>query len=610
MNIAAPTPSVTETRALRGAELLLRALEAEGVEQIFGYPGGAIMPVYDALVDSPIRHILVRHEQAAALAANGYARHTGRVGVCLATSGPGATNLLTGIADAWLDSVPLVAITGQVPTAAMGTDAFQEVDIFGMSLPVVKHSYIVRDAAELPAIVREAFAIAAGGRPGPVLIDLPKDVANAEAPWRAPVRTPQPVPSWPTVRERDAIARARRLIAASRRPILYTGYGVGLSGAEDALRALVEATAIPVVSTLKGLGGVPTDHPDFLGMLGMHGTRAANLAVQECDLLICVGARFDDRVTGKLSEFAPQARVIHLDADAAEISKLRYAQVHLVGPLSKVLAQLAVRPDIEPWREHCHALRAASQPRYDAPGEWIYAPALLRRLSEAAPAGTVIACDVGQHQMWVAQHCIHRRINRHLTSGGLGTMGFGLPAAIGVKLARPDTEVVCVTGDGSIMMNIQELATLRRYGCAVKIVLLDNQALGMVRQWQELFFPERYSEVDLSDNPDFVALAAACGIAGRRIEHRDQVEPALAELIAADGPFLLHVAIDPHANVWPLVPPNTANHELIDPESAVRTPVRGEEPVTRPQAEAAARSPVRGEEPVSRPQAEDRRLEP
>ncbi|HBK54813.1 MAG TPA: acetolactate synthase large subunit [Xanthomonadales bacterium] len=563
-----PPPPGLHPRRQRGADLLLRALAAEGVELIFGYPGGAIMPVYDALVDSPIRHILVRHEQAAALAANGYARHTGRVGVCMATSGPGATNLVTGIADAYMDSVPMVAITGQVPTSVMGTDAFQEVDIFGMTLPVVKHSFIVRAAEDIPAIVRAAFAIAASGRPGPVLIDLPKDIAVAEV-------TPRPAPDersapvvWPTVRERDAIARARRLIAASQRPILYTGYGVGLSGAESALRSLVEATGIPVVSTLKGLGGVPTDHPAFLGMLGMHGTRAANLAVQDCDLLICVGARFDDRVTGKLVEFAPKAKVIHLDADAAEISKLRYAQVHLVGHLPEVLPLLAIRPDIAPWQNHCQALRTASQPRYDAPGEWIYAPALLRRMSELAGPDAVVACDVGQHQMWVAQHCIHHRISQHLTSGGLGTMGFGLPAAMGVKIARPATEVICVSGDGSIMMNVQELATLRRYGCAVKIVLLDNQALGMVRQWQELFFAERYSEVDLSDNPDFVALAAACGIPGRSIDRRDQVEPALHELLAAQGPCLLHVRIDPRANVWPLVPPNTANHELIEDRPA------------------------------------------
>jgi acetolactate synthase I/II/III large subunit len=558
---AQPATEITPT--LRGADILLRALEAEGVELIFGYPGGAIMPVYDALVDSKIRHILVRHEQAAALAANGFARHTGRVGVCLATSGPGATNLVTGIADAYLDSVPMVAITGQVPTHLMGTDAFQEVDIFGITLPIVKHSYVIRDAAKIAETVHEAFRIAREGRPGPVLIDLPKDIANAMVQWHA---APADTSDVPIPTDRAAVQRARTLIQSSRKPLLYTGYGVGLADAEAELRALAQSTGIPVVSTLKGLGGIPTDDPQFLGMLGMHGSTAANYAVQQCDLLICVGARFDDRATGKLAEFAPNAKVIHLDTDAAEVSKLRYANVHLVGDLRDLLPQLDCRPQIADWQAHCAAMRVEAQPRYDAPGDFVYAPALLHRLSEIAPAGTVIACDVGQHQMWVAQHCIHRAINRHLTSGGLGTMGFGLPAAIGVKLGSPDTHVVCVSGDGSIMMNVQEFATLRRYNVPVKIVLLDNSALGMVRQWQELFFTERYSEVDLSDNPDFAALARVFGIEAATVEHRDQVELALAAMFAATGPYLLHVKIDPKANVWPLVPPNTANDRMMTGE--------------------------------------------
>ena len=553
----APEPKAT----IRGADALLRALEAEGVEQIFGYPGGAIMPVYDALVDSSIRHILVRHEQGAALAANGYARHTGKVGVCMATSGPGATNLVTGIADAFLDSVPMVAITGQVATNLMGTDAFQEVDIFGITLPIVKHSFIVRDANEIPNIVHEAFRIAREGRPGPVLIDLPKDMANAQVQWRG---LPQPADEPAPMIDKAALQRARTLIANSRKPLFYTGYGIGIAGAEKELRQLVEATGIPLVCTLKGLGGIPTNHAQFLGMLGMHGSKAANLAVQSCDLLICIGARFDDRATGKLAEFAPHAKVIHLDTDAAEISKLRYAQVHMVGDLKAILPQLDVRPDIAGWQAECAERRAASMPRYDAPGEWIYAPALLRRLSEKLPENAVIACDVGQHQMWVAQHCIHRSISQHLTSGGLGTMGFGVPAAMGVAIGCPDTPVVCVSGDGSIMMNIQELATLRRYRVPVKIVLLDNSALGMVRQWQELFFAERYSEVDLSDNPDFAEVARSFGIQAMSIDRRDQIEDALDALIAADGPFLLHVKIDPKANVWPLVPPNTANDRMIE----------------------------------------------
>ena len=564
---AQPIPATAPQ--IRGADALLRALEAEGVGTVFGYPGGAIMPVYDALVDSKIRHILVRHEQGAALAANGYARASGEVGVCLATSGPGATNLVTGIADAYLDSVPMVAITGQVASHLMGTDAFQEVDILGITLPIVKHSFVIRDPRKIADTVHEAFRIAREGRPGPVLIDLPKDIAQASIDWQ-PAAT-EPAVAAPAI-DRAAVQRARTLIQSSKQPLLYTGYGVGVAKAESALRQLTEASGIPVVSTLKGLGGVPSEHPNFLGMLGMHGSKAANFAVQECDLLICVGARFDDRATGKLAEFAPRAKVIHLDTDAAEISKLRYAQVHLCGELNSLLPQLDCRPEISDWREQCASWRKDSQPRYDAPGQDVYAPALLRRLSELAPKDAVVACDVGQHQMWVAQHWLHQAIHQHLTSGGLGTMGFGVPAAMGVALGCPERTVICVSGDGSIMMNIQELATLRRYQVPVKIVLLDNSALGMVRQWQELFFAERYSEIDLSDNPDFAVLARAFGIEAFSIERRDQVESALQQLLATKGPCLLHVKIDSKANVWPLVPPNTPNHQMMDRSETAASP--------------------------------------
>ncbi len=550
-------------RPVTGADILLETLESCGVSVLFGYPGGAIMPVYDALLESRLRHILVRHEQAAALAANGYARHTGQLGVCLSTSGPGATNLITGIADAHLDSVPLLAITGQVSTSVMGTDAFQEVDTFGLTMPIVKHSVVLRNPADIASTVREACRIATSGRPGPVLLDLPKDVASATVTDSARSATTPSSATTPPVNH-AALARARRLLVESTRPVLYTGYGVGLDGAEQALRELVAHSGIPVVSTLKGLGGLPTDDPAFLGMIGMHGTRAANLAVQECDLLICVGARFDDRVTGRLADFAPHARVIHLDTDASEISKLRYAHVPVVGPLAPSLAALHVPRAHEAWRSHCARLRSGSQPRYDAPGDAVHAPSLLRHLSRIAPRNTVFTCDVGQHQMWVAQHVTHRSISQHLTSGGLGTMGFGLPAALGVKIARPDTPVVCVTGDGSIMMNIQELATLRRYGAAVKIVLIDNKALGMVRQWQQLFFAERYSEIDLSDNPDFVAVARAFGIEAARVDCRAEVDAQLRAMLASDGPFLLHVPIEMATNVWPLVPPNSPNHHQLE----------------------------------------------
>jgi acetolactate synthase-1/2/3 large subunit len=548
-----------DTQVRTGAQWLLQALEAEGCDVMFGYPGGAIMPVYDALVDSPIRHILVRHEQGAALAADGYARASGKVGVCLATSGPGATNLLTGIANAYLDSVPMVAITGQVQTLVMGTDAFQEVDIFGMSLPVVKHSYIVRRAEDVYATVREAFAIARSGRPGPVLIDLPKDVAIASAQAREP-RWLAPVFARG---EPEALMRARSLIGQAQRPLLYVGGGVNMAGAEWALRSLMRSTGLPAVYTLKGLGAVDPDAPFNLGMLGMHGNPAANHAVQECDLLVVAGARFDDRATGKLSTFAPGAKVLHLDIDPAEIGKLRLADVALTGKLGEQLPALAQPLRISAWQQRCRELKSRHGERYDAPGDGVFAPALLKQLSEAGGNRLIVASDVGQHQMWVAQHWRVSRTAAHLSSGGLGTMGFGLPAAIGAQLAKPDACVVCVSGDGSIMMNIQELATLKRYGIPVKILLLDNSCLGMVRQWQELFFAERYSEVDLSDNPDFAELARAFGIPAFTVERRDQVADAIERLLTEPGPLFCHVKIDPRANVWPLVPPGKSNSEMM-----------------------------------------------
>ncbi len=561
--VAPVTPPVTApTNRISGAKLLIQALEDQGVDVIFGYPGGAIMPVYDALVGSTLRHILSRHEQGSALAADGYARVSGKPGVCLATSGPGATNLVTGIANAFLDSVPMVAITGQVATPLMGTDAFQEVDIFGITLPIVKHSFIIREAEDIPRIVAEAFHIATSGRPGPVLIDLPKDIANTL------VATPRAVddaPCDPAAIDEAEIAAANALIASSERPILYVGGGIGIARAEMQLRALADRSGIPVVATLKGLGAVPTDHPNFLGMLGMHGLKAANYAVQDCDLLICCGARFDDRATGKLDSFAPHARVIHIDADPAEISKLRDADVGITGRLGDVLERLSPEaPTIPAWATRTQADKVEHAWPYDAPGTGIYAPALLKAVSEAAGDAFVATCDVGQHQMWVAQHCRFSRPQAHLTSGGLGTMGYGVPAGIGAKLAEPDACVVTVTGDGSIMMNIQELATLKRYGIPLKIVLLDNSALGMVRQWQELFFEGNYSEVDLSDNPDFVQVANAFGIEAFAISERHEVEGGIERLLNTDGPVLMHVKIDPQENVWPLVPPGQSNASMME----------------------------------------------
>jgi len=566
--MTAPSPRSTPAN---GARWLTQALEAEGVRTLFGYPGGTIMPFYDALVDSQLKHVLVRHEQGAALAANGFARASGQVGVCVATSGPGASNLVTGIADAMLDSVPMVCITGQVATPLLGTDAFQELDVFGLTLPIVKHSWLVRSVDDLPRVVGEAFRVAREGRPGPVLIDLPKDVQVADA-SHLPAHRPAAVPP-PAEPAQAALAEAIAVLATAEKPVIYAGGGIALGEAVDELRAFVDASVIPTVMTLRGLGALPAAHRHSLGMLGMHGTRAANMAVQECDVLLVLGARFDDRATGKLVEFAPFARVVHIDADAYEISKLRTADVAVPGDVARAIRALHAAfpsppPQQAPWRARCAQHRERFAARYDAPGSQVYAPALLKRLSELAPADTVIACDVGQHQMWVAQHCRFNHPRNHLTSGALGTMGFGLPAAMGAQFACPDRTVVLVSGDGSFMMNVQELTTIARCRLPVKIVLLDNSSLGMVRQWQELFFAERYSEIDLSDNPDFVALAKVFGIAATRIDARDDVEGGLAALLAEPGPALLHVAIDARANVWPLVPPNTANSTMLESNPA------------------------------------------
>jgi acetolactate synthase-1/2/3 large subunit len=560
MASAAPAPQA-EQQPRPGARLVVEALEREGVTVLFGYPGGAIMPVYDALTgSSQLKHILVRHEQGAALAADAYGRVTGRPGVCLATSGPGATNLVTGIANAFMDSVPMVAITGQVGSPLMGTDAFQEVDIFGITLPIVKHSYIVRRTEDIPRIFAEAFHLARSGRPGPVLIDLPKDVTIQSVvpePAEALVDTAQ-------IADAQAIAAANMLIEQAAAPVLYMGGGVAIARAEEAVRSFAARSRIPSVATLKGLGSVPTDDTDFLGMLGMHGSRGANIAIDNCDLLICVGARFDDRATGKLDSFAPNAKVIHIDRDESEIGKLRAADVGLAGDLSLILDALTAIPSIEPWREQCAAQKKLWEPRYDAPGQGIYAPDLLRKLSNQAGDEAIFTCDVGQHQMWVAQHCRFSRPQAHLTSAGLGTMGYGVPAGIGALFADPDATVITVSGDGSFMMNVQELATIRRYRLPLKIVLLDNSQLGMVRQWQELFFEENFSEIDLSDNPDFSEVARSFGIEAFTIDHRSEVDGAIRRLLATAGAILCHVRIDPRENVWPLVPPNSSNVQMME----------------------------------------------
>jgi len=548
---------------MNGAQWVVQALRAQGVETVFGYPGGAIMPVYDALYDGGVEHLLCRHEQGAAMAAIGFARATGKVGVCIATSGPGATNLITGLADAMLDSVPIVAITGQVSSAVMGTDAFQEIDVLGLSLACTKHSFLVESLDELPVVMAEAFAIAKSGRPGPVLVDIPKDIQLASGDLAAHLLPVEQEMAHPHAE----LQQARNLLALAKKPILYVGGGVGMADAVHALRAFAKETGIPTVATLKGLGTPDADDECYLGMLGMHGTKAANLAVQQCDLLIAVGARFDDRVTGKLDTFAPHASVIHLDIDPAELHKLRRAHVGLQGDLNKLLPDLYQPVAIDAWREEVKTLKDDHGWRYDHPGEAIFAPLFLKQLSDRKPQSAVVTTDVGQHQMWAAQHMSFNRPENFITSSGLGTMGFGLPAAVGAQVARPDDTVICVSGDGSFMMNVQELGTVKRKQLPVKIVLMDNQRLGMVRQWQQLFFEERYSETNLSDNPDFLILASAFGIPGQRITRKDQVDAALDALLHSEGPYMLHVAIDEHENVWPLVPPGASNENMMEKTS-------------------------------------------
>ncbi|HED5891819.1 TPA: acetolactate synthase 2 catalytic subunit [Salmonella enterica] len=545
---------------MNGAQWVVHALRAQGVKTVFGYPGGAIMPVYDALYDDGVEHLLCRHEQGAAMAAIGYARSTGKTGVCIATSGPGATNLITGLADALLDSVPVVAITGQVSAPFIGTDAFQEVDVLGLSLACTKHSFLVQSLEELPRIMAEAFEVANAGRPGPVLVDIPKDIqlaSGALEPWFTTVANEATFPQ-------ADVEQARQMLEQAKKPMLYVGGGVGMAQAVPALRKFIAVTQMPVTCTLKGLGAVEADYPYYLGMLGMHGTKASNFAVQECDLLIAVGARFDDRVTGKLNTFAPNASVIHMDIDPAEMNKLRQAHVALQGDLNSLLPALQQPLKIAAWRQSCAELRAEHAWRYDHPGETIYAPLLLKQLSERKPADSVVTTDVGQHQMWSAQHMTYTRPENFITSSGLGTMGFGLPAAVGAQVARPNDTVICISGDGSFMMNVQELGTVKRKQLPLKIVLLDNQRLGMVRQWQQLFFQERYSETTLTDNPDFLMLASAFGIPGQHITRKDQVEAALDTMLASEGPYLLHVSIDELENVWPLVPPGASNSEMLE----------------------------------------------
>ncbi|WP_037409317.1 biosynthetic-type acetolactate synthase large subunit [Candidatus Solirubrobacter pratensis] len=555
---------------MRGADALARALERAGVDTVFGIPGGACLPVYDALHDSPIRHVLMRHEAAAGHAAEGYARATGRAGVAIGTSGPGATNLVTPIADANMDSVPTLFITGQVKTALRGTDAFQEADVIGITQPIVKHSIAVERADDIAQAVRDALELACTGRPGPVLIDLPSDIAAAPArdeshPPYLPGHRPRTRPNGRQVRW------AAQAIAAARRPVLYAGGGVVQAGGAAELTTLARVAGLPVTTTLMALGAFPASDPQWLGMLGMHGTRVANWAMDEADLIVAVGARFDDRVTGALSEFAPHAKVVHIDIDATEIGKNVAAHIPIVGDAKLALEGLIraygkEQPDPDrhaEWWSRIRGWRAAHPAREPEPAEGCVAPETALDALAAQLGDAIVTTDVGQHQMWAAGRLRFEAPRRWITSGGLGTMGFGLPAALGAQAARPDAAVVCVSGEGSFLMNVQELATAAVEQLPVKVLLLDNASLGMVRQQQDLFYGGRRMAVDLGASPDWELLARAFGVAARSIGDPEQMDDALAETLAEDGPALLHVRIAPEADCLPMFRPGGAAREMI-----------------------------------------------
>jgi len=552
---------------LTGAQMVCEGLVKEGVEVIFGILGGALLPLYDTLPQYPqLRHILVRHEQGAAHAADGYARATGKVGVCFATSGPGATNLVTGIANAHLDSVPILAITGQVARPFIGKDAFQEVDITGITLPITKHNYLVMDAAEIPKVVKEAIYLARTGRPGPVLIDLPRDVQIEQAEFHYPAKVD--LPSYkPTLRGHPAqIKKAAELINEAQRPVIIAGRGVLISGGYSELKELAETAQVPVITTLLGISCFPESHALSYGMLGMHGMAYANMAVDAADLVIAIGMRFDDRATAKVSAFAPHAHIIHIDIDPAEIGKNVRVDVPIVGDAKTVLKELnkLVNPakhidwvrQLDDWRKE-HPLTIIRDT------EQLLPQYVVRQIYEATRGEAIIVTGVGQHQMWAAQHYWYDRPNTFISSGGLGTMGFGLPASIGAKVGCPDETVWCIDGDGSFQMTIQELATIVQEKVAVKIAVLHNNYLGMVRQWQEMFYGKRYVATPLS-GPDFVKIAQAYGFPGLRVEHKKEVIPAIQKAMEEPGPFLIDFNIEPEENVYPMVPPGAALSEVLE----------------------------------------------
>ncbi len=561
---------------MSGAKMLLECLVREGVDCIFGYPGGVTLPLYDALYDHPLHHVLVRHEQNAAFAAQGYARSTGRVGVCCATSGPGATNLVTGLVDAMMDSIPIVALTGQVTSKLIGSDAFQEADTFGITRSATKHNFMVKNIGELAQTVHEAFYIAASGRPGPVLVDIPKDVFQAMAAYE-PV-TSIHLPGYKVFTEGHSgqIRRAAQMMWEAERPFIYAGGGIIAGKASAELKELVELLDCPAVCTLMGLGGLPSEHPNFISMPGMHGSYAANMGITHTDLLIALGVRFDDRVTGRLAAFAPHARVIHVDIDPAEISKNRHADIPIVGDVKRVLPKLtkavaelkeAEAPknsasrkawwsQIRSWKEE-HPLVPVKSTTEIKPQH------LMAEIDRISGGTAIVASDVGQHQMWAAQLIRFNEPNQWINSGGLGSMGFGLPAAMGAQAANPGKLVFAIVGDGGFQMSIPELATLANYGLNVKIIVMNNGYLGMVRQWQELFYNNRLSSVELSSFPNAEMLAGAYGFKGKTIENVLDLRSALEAAVAEPGPYLLNVKVTPFENVYPMVPAGGAVNEMV-----------------------------------------------
>lgn len=593
-----------EGKTMTGAQAIIASLEAEGVDTIFGYPGGQAIKIYDALYDSKqIHHVLARHEQGATHMADGYARATGKVGVVLVTSGPGATNTVTGIATAYMDSIPMVVITGQVTRGVIGTDSFQESDIVGITMPVVKHSFLLQSTDDLTRTFREAFYIASTGRPGPVLIDIPSDLSGAEMVFHYPDSVS--LPSYrPTYRgNARQVKQAAELIEKAERPLLYAGGGIVTSHACAELTELAERMQIPVVTTLMGKGAMRCSNPLNLGPVGMHGSKYANMAVTECDLLIAVGARFSDRVTGKVSEFAPHARIIHIDIDPAEIGKIINPVVPIVGDAKGVLAAINERlakadaqshdgawvSDVFSWRERWPFYTSDFSDYPDA----IAPEVVLHKLSEKLdPEASIVTTEVGQHQMWAHQNIHREHARTFISSGGLGTMGFGFPAAIGAKIGCPESEVVCVAGDGSFQMNSQEMATAKINDVPVKVLIIDNRALGMVHQWQSLFYNKRYSFTELADNPDFVKLADAYGWRARRVEKPEDVDAALDEMLASTEPFLLDVMIPRDQTVYPMVAPGAPIDDIIGALDVTLGGVRvSEKGFGKPVAASAAPEP-------------------